>query len=154
MYAARCLAQLPSARRRIWQHARNRSASAPTERIAIAFMVPAREMACACAAYLCGGVCRLLQAGQRLRNHIAAVLRRIGHAFGAHEADVADAQEAEQLTQVALLEIVGWVGIDAAARAGDDDALAAGKASQTIGGVMEGSAAEVPRSLLCWDKGD
>src|SRR5687768_16938134 len=41
----------------------------------------------------------------RLPHGTGPVLRRQGQPFGAHERDVVDAEEAEQLAQVGLLEI-------------------------------------------------
>ena len=62
----------------------------------------------------------------RAAHRIGAVLRRIRDAFGADELDIGDAQEAEHVAQVRLLEIGGAaVAVDAAAAAGDDQALAA-----------------------------
>ena len=55
----------------------------------------------------------------RARHRIGPMLRRIRHAFGADELDIADPEEAEHLAQVGLLEIGrARFAVDAAAAAG------------------------------------
>ncbi len=58
---------------------------------------------------------------------LAAVFRGVGHAFGAHDLHLVDAQESKELPQVGLLEIRGRLVVNPAAPAGDDDPLAPGK---------------------------
>src|SRR5690242_10276307 len=78
----------------------------------------------------------------RIRRVQGLGLRRVAHrhAFGAHEAHVGDAEEAEERLQVALLVVQEGEGrvarVSAATAGGDDHRLAAGEADRALLGVL------------------
>src|SRR6185437_1493510 len=93
---------------------------------------------------------------ERARDGGFALLRAEGQAFRAHDFHVADADEAEHVAQVGLLEVDGGsraFAVDTTARRGDDHALGPSQSFRAILGVAEGLARNLdaidPRLELC-----